>query len=158
MENMISYMIIILLIVYMVYDEQNRGVIGIMFFMLLVIFYGYLWGQMYNVQVTQDYKNISYKNKMLWINTDMLDVTNRFDKEWANYVMMDCAPNKLGIYVERQFINKLFVLKQLETFKIMFGYNCPIIYFKHKPNMIIKNFLKKKGVEIINFSFRNTLN
>ena len=156
--DIISCFIIILLVIYMIYDQDNRGVVGIILFMLLIFYYCYLWGQIYNVYSTGDYKNINYKYKMLWINTDMLDVTNPLDKEWANYVLMDSAPNKLGIYIEREFVNKIFVLKQFETFKILFGYNCPIIYFKYTPTKIVKDFCNKKGVQIINYSFRNTLN
>ena len=143
-------------IAYMVYDEKNRGVVGIILCGLLLFYYGYCWGQMYNVYPNPDYKSIKYRNRVLWINTDMLDVMNENHKEWCQYVMMECAPNKLGIYVEKQFINKLFVLKQFEIFKIMFGYNCPYIYFQHTPNEIIKNFCKSKGVEIVYHSLRYT--
>ena len=142
----------------MVYDNSNRGVVAILLFSLIILFYGYLWHQQYNVYAIQDYKNNNYKNMMLWINTNKLDVTNSFDRKWAHYVMMDCAPNKLCIYVDNDVVNKLFILKQLETFKIMFGYNCPIIYFKYSPNKMVKNFLNKKGVHIVNFSFRYTIN
>ena len=58
--------------------------------------------------------------------------------------------------MDKEVVNKLYVLKQLETFKIMFGYNCPIIYFKKSPNKIVKDF-EKKGVNIIRFSFRYTI-
>tara|TARA_Y100001980_G_C14555788_1_gene345214 strand:- start:7581 stop:8006 length:426 start_codon:yes stop_codon:yes gene_type:complete len=141
----------------MVYDSNNRGVIGIVLFMMLVYYYGYVWWQVYNVYSTKNYQNINYKNRMLWINTEMLDVMNPYDKKWSKHVLIDSAPNKLGIYVDKEIVNKKFVLKQLETFKILFGYNSPIIYFKHTPNNIVKDFCKKKGVEIINFSFRHTL-
>ena len=157
MENELSFFIILLVIIYMVYDQENRSVVGIMLFMMLIFFYGYLWKQMYDVYPTKNYKSIVYKNKMLWINTEMLDVKSVEHKKWAQYVLMDNAPNKLGIYVDREFVNKLFVLKQLETFKILFGYNCPIIYFKYTPNKIVKEFLHTKGVEIIRFSFRYTI-
>ena len=156
MENILSSLIIIMFIVYMVYDEKNRGVVGITLCGLLLFYYGYCWGQMYNVYPNSDYKSIKYRNRVLWINTDMLDVMNENHKMWCQYVMMECAPNKLGIYVEKQFINKLFVLKQFEIFKIMFGYNCPYIYFQHTPNEIIKNFCKSKGVEIVYHSLRYT--
>jgi hypothetical protein len=157
MENIISCIIIFIILLYMMYDNKNRGVIGIVLFMSLSFYYGYVWWQMYDVHSVQDYKNVNYKTKMLWINTDMLDVMNPFDKEWSKHVLLDSAPNKLGIYIDKKTINKKFVLKQLETFKIMFGYNSPIIYFKHKQNELVRDFCKRKGVEIINFSFRHTI-
>jgi hypothetical protein len=157
MENVLSYFIILLILIYILYDENNRGVVGILLISLIIVFYGYIWHQKYDVYPTQGYETKNYKNRMLWINTDKLDVTSSFHKKWGNYIMMDCAPNKLGIYVDKEVINKIFVLKQLETFKIMFGYNCPIIYFKITPNKIVMDFLRKKGVEIVRFSFRYTL-
>lgn len=157
MENELSYFIILLIIIYIVYDAENRGVVSIILISLMILFYGYLWYQEYDVYVVQDYESRVYKNRMLWINTEMLDVTDPIHKRWCNYVMMDCAPNKLGVYVDKEVVNKLYVLKQLETFKIMFGYNCPIIYFKKSPNKIVKDFLRKKGVSIVRFSFRYTI-
>ena len=154
---MISYLILILLLIYMFYDEKNRIVIGIIMVIWLIFYYGYLWGQIFNIYAVNDYKTKNYKNKMLWINTNMLDVTNIYHKQWANYVLIDSAPNKLGIYIEDSIVNKLFVLKQMETFKIMFGYNSPIIFFKHRPNNIIRTFCEQKGVQIVTFSFRKIL-
>ena len=142
---------------YIIYDKNNRGVVGIILFSYIIFFYMYMWNQEYDVYPIQDYKNKNYSNKMLWINTDVMDVMNPFHKKWANYVMMDCAPNKLGIYLDKEFINKLVILKQLETFKIMFGYNCPIIYLKTYPNKIVRDFLSKKGVSMVRFSFRHTI-
>ena len=157
MGDVLSCMIILLAILYMLYDDENRAVIGIMLGVLLIFYYGYIWGQIYNVYVMDDYKNIRYTNKMLWINTNKLDVTNPRHRNWANYILMDCAPNKLGIYIEEENVSKLFVLKQLETFKIMFGYNSPIIYFKYRQNQIVKQFCNAKDVKIVNFSFRHTI-
>jgi hypothetical protein len=141
----------------MVYDDDNRAVIGVMLGVMLIFYYGYIWGQIYNVYATRDYKNVKYTNRMLWINTNLLDVTNIEHRNWANYVLIDCAPNKLGIYIEEEQVSKLFVLKQLETFKIMFGYNCPIIYFKYRQNQIIRNFCGMKGVKVINYSLRHNI-
>ena len=157
MGDVIICMIIFFMILYMVYDNENRAVCGVIITTLLIFYYGYLWGQIYNVYAIRDYKNKNYKHKMLWINTEMLDVTNSYDKEWCDYVLIDNAPNKLGIYIEEKNVSKLFVLKQLETFKIMFGYNSPIIYFKYSPNRIIELFCNKKGVSIINYSFRRNI-
>ena len=100
MNNMISGLIIMMMIVYMVYDESNRGMMGVMLCGLLIFYYGYCWGEVYDVYPSANYRDVVYKNRVLWINTDMLDVMNEEHKKWCKYVMMDCAPNKLGIYVE----------------------------------------------------------
>ena len=89
MENELSYFIILLIIIYIVYDENNRGVVSIILISLMILFYGYLWYQEYDVYVVHDYESRVYKNRMLWINTEMLDVTDPIHKRWCNYVMMD---------------------------------------------------------------------
>ena len=69
----------------------------------------------------------------------------------------ETAPNKLGIYVDKKHANKLHTLKQMEVFKILFGYNCPDIYFKYSPNKIVRKFCDSKEVNINNVSLRYTV-
>ena len=157
MINLLSYLIIVMILVYMYYEKEYRQVMGLMLVVYMYFYYVYVWYQVYDVSYDKDYENVKYMNRMLWINTDKLDVMNEEHKKWARHVMIDSAPNKLGIYIDKKHANKLYTLKQMEIFKILFGYNCPDIYYKYSPNKIVRKFCNSKEVNINNLSLRYTI-
>ena len=112
-----------------------------------------IWREDYNVHpnnIKQD-----YNKKVLWINVDKLDINNEQHIEWSKKVLIKQAPNKLGIYSDKYNVTKLDILRYIETFYELFGYNSEYIYFENaKLNNKTKKFCKDKNLKINSISFR----
>lgn len=120
------------------------------------IYYIYIWPQIFNIYpgISSD---ISFQNKLIWINTDRIDVMSEKDKEWCYKILITDAPNVLGIYVDGENVNKQDVLRQIEIFNMMFKYHAKKIYFKFKPSQIVVDFCHSKNLDINEFNIRRTI-
>lgn len=136
-NNMMMYLLVMVVVVYYVY-------------------YIYIWPQIFDVYPDVN-SNISYQNKLIWINTDRIDVMNEKDKEWCYKILITEAPNILGIYVDGENVNKQDVLRQIEIFNMMFKYHAKKIYFKFKPSKVVVDFCYSKNLEINEFNLRRTI-
>ena len=126
------------------------SVITVMFASLV---FGYMWRESYDVH--PESKNINYKNKVLWVNVDKIDVLNAKHNKWAKELLLNHAPNKLGIYSDKYNVTTLDILKYKETFYELFGYNTDHIMFKNaKLNNRAKKFCNDKNLKIKGISFR----
>ena len=99
----------------------------------------------------------NYNNKLLWINTNVLNVNNPKHVEWCKHVFIDSAPNILGIYIDNPNPENVFVSRQIEIFKIMFKHDPKHIYFKFDVDNNIHKFCKQKNLSITNIAFRYTI-
>lgn len=153
--NIISYIIIICLVIYMIYTKKNISEVCTFLVLLIFFYYFYIWKQKFNVYPSKNYKlKHNYKHKFLWINTNVININNTKHKDWCMYVLIDSAPNKLGIYIDHPNPEKVFVNRQIETFKIMFGYIPKDIYFTTFVNSSISSFCKLKNIKITYFPWR----
>ena len=59
--------------------------------------------------------------------------------------------------VDKKNISTLYVLKQIEIFRLMFNYECSDIYFKYRVSNEIRRFCEKKNLHIKYYSIRYTL-
>jgi hypothetical protein len=157
--NWISYIIITMMIIYIYSTENSNQKIFACTLLLIFMFYYYvyLWSQMFNVYPSKQYKTQKkYKKKVLWINTNVLQIQNPKHKQWARHVLLDSAPNKLGIYIDHPSPDKVFVSRQIETFKIMFHHNPSRIYFSKSCDNEVSDFCRKKKMSLLHFPFRFT--
>ena len=109
---------------------------------IVYIYNFYIWPQIFDVNPYQNYN--MYKNKLLWINTDKIDVMSEYHKNWCKEIMIEQAPNILACYVDNKYATKQDVLRQIEIFNMMFNFNTKLIYFKYKPSYEIVEFCNKK--------------
>tara|TARA_Y100001972_G_C7644797_1_gene323979 strand:- start:1355 stop:1843 length:489 start_codon:yes stop_codon:yes gene_type:complete len=127
--------------------------LGIFVFLFFTLIFMYMWREDYNVHPNN--KDNNYRNKVLWINVDKLDVLNKGHNIWAKNLLIRHAPNKLGIYCDKYNVTTLDVLRYREIFYELFGYNTEDIYFKNaKLTNKVKNFCKDKNLRIQRISFR----
>ena len=123
----------------------------IVLFSLLV--FVYLWREDYNVHPMQTDKN--YRNKVLWVNVDKIDILNDQHTNWAKQLLIKHAPNKLGIYSDKHNVTTLDILRYKETFYEVFGYDSEYIYFENaKLNNKTNQFCKDKNLRVNKISFR----
>ena len=157
LSNVLSYIIIIifLVIIYSASNSDDKICLGTLLVIYIYYYYFYLWSQMFNVYPSKNYKKLKkYKKKLLWINTSVIDVNNPHHKKWAQYILLDSAPNKLGIYISRKNPDKAFVSNQIETFKVMFNHKPSRIYFNKYYDSNVSEFCDKKKIKISTFPFR----
>ena len=157
--NWISYIIITMMII-SIYSTEDYNIKIFQCTLLLIYmfyYYFYLWSQSFNVYPSKMYKQKkTYKRKLLWINTHVVDVNNPYHKEWARYILIESAPNKLGIYIDHPNPDKVFINTQIQIFKIMFKHNPTRIYFKYSCNSEVADFCNKKHLSISYVPFRLT--
>ena len=159
MSNYISCMLIIIftICIYSVKDINNKIFISTLLVIYLFYYYIFLWSQTFNVYPSKMYKKKKvYRKKMLWINTNVINVNNPKHKQWANYIFTDSAPNKLGIYIDHPDPDKVFINRQIGIFKILFKHSPTRIYFTNSCNRQVSEFCQKKKINIHYFPFRFT--
>tara|TARA_B100000900_G_scaffold160948_1_gene136659 strand:+ start:742 stop:1155 length:414 start_codon:yes stop_codon:yes gene_type:complete len=125
---------------------------------LMIVYYVYtiyIWPQVFDIHPNS--KQISFNDKVVWINTDQIDVMNKMHKEWCHNILIKEAPNTLGIYIKHKEVLKQDVLRQIEIFNMMFKFHANIIYFEHNINKEIIEFCEKKKIKIVNFNLRRTI-
>ena len=128
-------------------------ILAALLILLTVLVFLVIWREDYNVHPGNS--NQDYRKKVLWINVDKLDILNPKHVEWSKDVLIKQTPNKLGIYSDKYNVTKLDVLRYIETFYEMFGYNSEYIYFENaKLNSNTKKFCKEKDLKIAPISFR----
>ena len=157
--NLVSFIIIICMlgVIYNYITFDVRIICGVCTIAFILFFYMYLWKQRINVYPVNNYKKIDYRHQVLWINTNMLNVNNMQHKKWCKHILIENAPNRLGIYIDKKNISTLYVLKQIEIFRLMFNYECSDIYFKYRVSNEIRRFCEKKNLNIKYYSIRYTL-
>ena len=153
MHNTFFYLLIALWIIFIIAAfccgryYSGSGLI-LFFFIFLFLLFFFSWPECYDVRPTQrTYQD--YRNKVLWVNMDSLDVVNNDHTTWCKKLMIEGAPNKLGIYCDKYTVNKLDILRYKETFNEMFGYDAKHIYFANtKLSKELKRFCEDKNVKI----------
>lgn len=128
-------------------------IIGAITAIFAFLVFVYVWREDYNVHPMS--KNDNYKNKVLWINVDKIDVLNTSHNKWASNLLLKHAPNKLGIYSDKYNVTTLDILRYKETFYELFGYHAKDIMFKNsKLNRRTKKFCEEKNLKIKKISLR----
>ena len=156
--NILSYIIVIVLFITAIFYSKHRIEILVLLSMFVYFYYIYLWKQQYNVYPSKNYKKLkNYNKKVLWINTNVLNVNNPEHVKWCKYILIDSAPNKLGIYIDNPNPEKVFVNRQIEIFKIMFGFVPKNIYFTEPISSEISTFCKLKQLSITYLCLRYTI-
>ena len=156
--NILSYTIVIVLLLLIFYYDKYRVQLGMLFAGFIYFYYIHMWYQQFNVYPSINYKKLqNYNNKLLWINTNVLNVNNPKHVEWCKHVFIDSAPNILGIYIDNPNVENVFVSRQIEIFKIMFKHDPKHIYFKFDIDNNIRKFCKQKNLSITNIPFRYTI-
>ena len=118
-----------------------------------ILVFVYVWREDYNVHPNKT--DNSYRNKVVWVNVDRVDILNKEHNIWAKNLLLKHAPNKLGIYSDKHNVTTLDILRYKETFYELFGYNADDIYFENaKLNSRAKQFCKDKNLKIKGISFR----
>ena len=157
--NLIFYYIILSVLVILmgvtVYYKKYMytyalGLLSVIFAILMFV---YVWREDYNVYPKD--KDSNYRNKVVWVNVDKLDIFNVEHNKWAKNLLLNQAPNKLGIYSNKYNVTTLDILRYKETFYEFFGYNSEYIYLENaKLNEKTKRFCKEKDLKVKKFSMR----
>ncbi len=128
----------------------------IFFIIVIIVLFAVTWPEM-EVDKTYDGKA---RKRVMWVNTDSLDVNNEHDRAWCNNLMMNKAPNKIGILIVKvqpnpesteQFVQdeKMRFLRAYEKFTILFGHPPRAVKWKDgKPSKDTKDFIKEKMVKL----------
>lgn len=153
-----NYLIILLFIIILYYkrhDKYEMGGIIILFLFYLYFYYFYYWPEIYNVTPLQQYE---YNNTMVWLNLNNVDVHNPKIQNWANRILVDNAPNILGLQVTKSNISKPELSVLLQRFEILFNHSPKYIYFDKNQGNYIKRFIKNKNIELVEYSIRRPYN
>ena len=70
-------------------------------------------------------------------------------KKWCNLLVLS-GQNILGIYNTKQNVSLEDIKKDIKIYKKSFGYDPKYYRLKYDCNQKIKNFLKRKNINIIN--------
>ena len=131
-------------------DTRESAVYTTVCIIMIYVYFFVIWPQKTINDKVDNLKNIKYKKRMLWINMKNLDVMNKNDKKWANNILINDGPNKLGCYIDNKNVNNREILRHIEIFNIMFEHLPKYIKFKYKIDKDTKEFCKKKNLKIIN--------
>lgn len=139
--------------------RNNLLVTSFIFMVCVYLYFKLMWVQI--LDVGPEDNRVNYTKKMLWINMDKMDVTNRVHKRWSYDVLVNHAPNILGCYVDVDVlpkkVTKQDMLKHIETFNMMFKHPVKYMYVNGKVSEDVVEFLKEKDVKVVKNTFRRTI-
>ena len=147
--NELIYLILIILIIAILYSHNMNDYTITIFLTGVLIFYYlfFAWIEIENVQPNNKYKSL--KHKVLWINTDYINEYDQNHVNWCNDVLIEHAPNQLGLYINNKYTSLETFENKLNKFNTLFGYkpdkvriinsNKKIEAYTHKNNININN-------------------
>ena len=133
------------------YHHVNNNTINVFlgFFLIFLIFYYFLfaWTEILNVNPNTKYKSL--KDKVLWINTDLINENDINHKQWCDNLLLNETPNQLGLYADNKYVSVNTLQSKLNKFDRLFS---------HKPNRLhiinnnrqIESYAKKNKIKINN--------
>jgi hypothetical protein len=148
-------------------DKNNGMYYGlgflIFFIIVIIVLFAVTWPEM---EVDKSYSGRARK-RVMWVNTNGLDVNSEEDRAWCNNLMMNQAPNRIGVLIVKaqqsgttdpsgttapeQFVQneKMTFLSAYEKFTMLFGHPPKAVKFKGgKPDKDTKRFIKEKMVKL----------
>ena len=153
--NYLIILVFLTIIYYKRHDKYELGGVIILFMTYLYFYYYYYWPEKFNVTPTEDY---NYKEKLLWLNLENVDPHNYRSKEWANDILVNSAPNILGLYVHETNIPKHKLSVLIQKFEILFKHSPNYIYFENEQANYVHKFLDTKDIKHIKYTFRRPAN
>ena len=154
----LNYVIIILFLITIYIkreDKYEMGGILILFLFYLYFYYYYYWPESYKVTPLQQF---DYSNKMLWLDLSEVNVHETKNKRWANDILINDAPNIIGLHVTKKNISKPELSVLLQKFEVLFNHSPKYIYFDYNQANYVQKFLKSKDIKLIEYSFRRQVN